>query len=110
MYTNNIELFPIFNPVDETGTPQWTARAAKEISDRFSYTMGINSINVYLTSMSHIPTLKSVLRSIATNFQVYELCICVEETHINTVSNPDTLILYGYPQPQRRITRPLQKF
>jgi hypothetical protein len=74
-----IELFPAFNPVKS----QWTAGAAREISDRFSYTRDISSYSVYLISMSHIDILQGALSSIGTNFsRVHELRIYAEEMNI----------------------------
>ena len=91
MFTNAIKLFPAFNPVDDTGTIRWTAGAAREISDRFSYTPQIYSVDVHLISMSHVHTLRSMLNSVATNFKVTGLYIYVKEMHINTVSDPNTV-------------------
>lgn len=85
MWINAIELFPVFNLV---GTIQWTAGAAREISDRWSYTPGIEIFKVYLISMSHVA--RSYFSECVKLNRDSELRIYVEETEINTVSIPDT--------------------
>lgn len=91
---DNIELYPVFSPVDETGVATWTADGAREIADRLSQTNILECFSVYLRSMCHTQNLKRVLVSMSTNFDpIPEVELYLEEQELCSVSDTKYIIL-----------------